>query len=113
MQPMAHSFFGGVHPKGYKELSCEMPITPIYPKIVSICMSQHIGAPCKPLVSIGERVTMGQKIGDNQGLCAPIHASVSGEVLLVGLRPAPTGMYMESIVIANDGKYTLCPDICQ
>jgi len=108
---MARSFFGGVHPKGYKELSCEMPITPIYPKAVTICLSQHIGAPCKPLVSIGDRVTVGQKIGDGQGLCAPVHASVSGEVVLVGLRPAPTGTYMESIVIANDGKYTLCPTL--
>lgn len=108
---MAHSFFGGVHPKGYKELSCEMPITPIYPKIVTICLSQHIGAPCKPLVSIGDRVTVGQKIGDGQGLCAPVHASVSGEVILIGPRPAPTGTYVESIVIANDGKDTLCPTV--
>ena len=108
---MAHSFFGGVHPKGHKELSCRMPITPIYPKTVTICMSQHIGAPCKPLVKIGDRVTVGQKIGDGQGLCAPIHASVSGDVILVGPRPAPTGTYVESIVIASDGKYTLCPTI--
>lgn len=108
---MAHSFFGGVHPKGYKELSCEMPITPINPQTVTICMSQHIGAPCKPLVSIGDRVTVGQKIGDGQGLCAPVHASVSGQVVLIGPRPAPTGTYVESIVIASDGKYTLCPEI--
>lgn len=108
---MAHSFFGGVHPKGYKELSCEMPITPIFPKTVTICMSQHIGAPCKPLVSIGDRVTVGQKIGDGQGLCAPVHASVSGQVVLIGPRPAPTGTYVESIVISSDGKYTLCPDL--
>lgn len=108
---MAHSFFGGVHPRGYKELSCEMPITPIHPQTVTICMSQHIGAPCKPLVSIGDRVTVGQKIGDGQGLCAPVHASVSGQVILIGPRPAPTGTYMESIVIASDGKYTLCPTI--
>ena len=108
---MARSFFGGVHPRGYKELSCEMPITPIYPKTVTICLSQHIGAPCKPLVKIGDRVTVGQKIGDGQGLCAPVHASVSGEVILVGLRPAPTGTYMESVVIANDGKYTPCPTL--
>ncbi len=108
---MAHSFFGGVHPKGYKELSSHMPITPIYPAIVTICMSQHIGAPCKPLVSVGDRVTVGQKIGDGQGLCAPVHASVSGDVILVGPRPAPTGTYVESVVIASDGKYTLCPTI--
>ena len=61
---MAHSFFGGIHPRGYKELTCESAITPIDPKVVSIAMSQHIGAPCKPLVQVGERVLLGQKIGD-------------------------------------------------
>ena len=59
MQPMAPSFFGGVHPKGFKELSCEAPILPIHPKVVSIAMSQHIGRPCAPLVGIGDRVTVG------------------------------------------------------
>ncbi len=108
---MARSFFGGVHPKGYKELSCEMPITPITPKTVTICMSQHIGAPCKPLVAVGERVTLGQKIGDGQGLCAPVHASVSGTVIAVGLRPAPTGTVLSSVVIESDGRNTLCPTI--
>lgn len=108
---MARAFFGGVHPRGYKELSCEMPITPIHPQTVTICLSQHIGAPCKPLVSIGDRVTVGQKIGDGQGLCAPIHAPVSGQVILIGPRPAPIGTYEDSIVISNDGKYTLCPTV--
>ena len=108
---MAHSFFGGVHPKGYKELSCMEPIRPISPKTVTISMSQHIGAPCKPLVSMGDRVTVGQKIGDGQGLCAPVHASVSGEVVFVGPRPSPTGTFVESVVIESDGKFTLSPAV--
>ena len=49
---MARSFFGGVHPKGYKELSSEAPIYPLHPKTVSIAMSQHIGRPCTPLVKV-------------------------------------------------------------
>ena len=64
MHFMARSFFGGVHPKGYKELSSEAPIYPLHPKTVSIAMSQHIGRPCTPLVKVGDRVTIGQKIGD-------------------------------------------------
>ena len=105
---MARSFFGGVHPKGYKELSKDAPILPLRPKIVSIAMSQHIGKPCTPLVNVGQRVTVGQKIGDGQGLCAPVHASVSGTVIAVEQRPTPSGTRGMCVVIENDGRDTLC-----
>lgn len=108
---MAHSFFGGVHPKGYKELTRDAPIQPLEPKIVSIAMSQHIGAPCQPLVSVGERVLVGQKIADGQGLCAPSHASVSGTVIAIEKRYYPSGWLMPSIVIESDGRNILHPSI--
>ena len=108
---MAPSFFGGVHPRGYKELSCEAPIEPLSPKTVSIAMSQHIGRPCTPLVKIGDRVTVGQKIGDGEGLCVPVHASVSGKVVAVEARPTPSGTEGMCVVIESDGEDTLCPDL--
>ena len=108
---MARSFFGGVHPKGFKELSCEAPIVPLRPKLVSIAMSQHIGKPCTPLVKVGDRVTLGQKIGDGQGLCVPVHASVSGTVVAVELRPTPAGTNGMCVVIESDGRDTLCPAV--
>ena len=108
---MARFFFGGVHPKGFKELSCEAPIVPLRPKLVSIAMSQHIGKPCTPLVKIGDRVTLGQKIGDGQGLCVPVHASVSGTVVAVEMRPTPEGTNGMCVVIENDGRDTLCPTV--
>ena len=108
---MARTFFGGVHPKGFKELSCEAPIVPLRPKLVSIAMSQHIGKPCTPLVKIGDRVTVGQKIGDGQGLCVPVHASVSGTVVAVELRPTPSGTDGMCVVIESDGRDTLCPTL--
>ena len=78
---MAFSFFGGVHPNENKWYACDKE-TQVFPEpdTVVIPMSQHIGAPCKPLVKKGDLVTVGQKIGDNQGLCVPVHASVSGKV---------------------------------
>ena len=88
---MKRAFFGGVHPKGYKELSREAAIVPLHPSVVSVAMSQHIGAPCQPLVKVGDRVTVGQKIGDGQGLCVPVHASVSGTVTAIEARPHPGG----------------------
>ena len=108
---MARSFFGGVHPKGFKELSCEAPIVPLRPKLVSIAMSQHIGKPCTPLVKVGDRVTLGQKIGDGSGLCVPVHASVSGTVVAVEMRPTPAGTNGMCVVIESDGRDTLCPTV--
>ncbi len=76
-----------------------------------IPMQQHIGAPCKPLVKKGDLVTVGQKIGDNQGLCVPVHASVSGKVKAVEMRPHTSGTTVMSVVIENDHLDTLSPEI--
>lgn len=108
---MPRSFFGGVHPKGYKELSCDAPIVVFRPKTVCVPMSQHIGAPCTPLVKLGDKVTVGQKIGDGSGLCVPVHASVSGSVIAIEPRPHPNGDTAVSVVIESDGEDALYPDI--
>ena len=109
---MAFSFFGGIHPKDHKQLTCHKAVQTFpEPDLLVIPMQQHIGAPCQPLVKKGDLVTMGQKIGDNQGLCVPVHASVSGKVKAVEMRPHTSGTMMMSVVIENDHLDTLCPDI--
>ena len=109
---MAFSFFGGVHPKENKRYAEDKPVQ-VFPEpdLLVIPMAQHIGAPCKPLVKKGDAVTVGQKLGDNQGLCVPVHASVSGTVKAVELRPHTSGTTVMSVVIQNDHLDTLCPDI--
>jgi len=109
---MAFSFFGGVHPNENKWYACDKE-TVVFPDpdILVIPMSQHIGAPCKPLVKKGDLVTVGQKIGDNQGLCVPVHASVSGKVKAVEARAHTNGNTVMSVVIENDHLNTLCEDI--
>ena len=71
-------------------------------KQVVIPMVQHIGAPCTPLVQVGDRVLRGTKVGDGEGLCVPVHASVSGTVKAVEMRPHTSGTLMMSVVIEND-----------
>ena len=109
---MAFSFFGGVHPAENKFYACDKAVQ-VFPEpdLLVIPMSQHIGAPCKPLVKKGDLVTKGQKIGDNQGLCVPVHASVSGKVKSVEMKPHTSGTTMMSVVIENDHLGTLCEDI--
>ena len=109
---MAFSFFGGIHPKENKFYAEGKQIQDFpEPDILVIPLSQHIGAPCKPLVKKGDSVTVGQKLGDNQGLCVPVHASVSGTVKAVEMRPHTNGMTALSVVIQNDHLDTLCPDL--
>ena len=109
---MAFRFFGGIHPEEHKDLSCDVPIRSFpEPDILVVPMSQHIGAPCKPLVKKGDIVTVGQKIGDNTGLCVPVHSPVSGKVKSVEMKAHSSGTTMMSVVIENDHQKTLCEDI--
>ena len=103
---MKHLFFGGIHPKYNKEMSKTIPtVRVIEPKTVVIPMVQHIGAPCQPLVKVGDRVLKGQKIGDGEGLCVPVHASVSGTVVAIEPRPHVRGNAVLAVVIENDHQY--------
>lgn len=109
---MAFSFFGGIHPKENKFYAEDRKVQDFpVPDILVIPMSQHIGAPCKPLVKKGDHVTLGQKIGDNQGLCVPVHSPVSGTVKAVEPRPHNSGSHCMSVVIENDKHDELCPEI--
>ena len=109
---MSYQFKGGVHPNYMK--SPEIPATVIAPpKQVIIPMAQHIGAPCKPLVQVGDYVKMYQKIGENPApVSAPVHASVSGKVVAIEpRRHCVVGDLVPSIVIENDGLDTPCTDL--
>ena len=100
---MKHLFFGGIHPKYQKELSTGITdFVTVTPAQVVIPMQQHIGAPCTPLVQVGDKVLRGQKIGDGEGLCVPVHASVSGTVVAIERRPHPTAGSALAVVIEND-----------
>lgn len=96
---------GGAHIPHRKEGSESKAIVAMpAPKEVIIPLSQHIGAPNKPTVSINDRVLMGQVIGEtDQFVSAPVHASVSGRVQAIEERPLMDGSKALCIVIENDG----------
>ena len=110
---MKHLFFGGIHPKYNKEMSTtSLDFRTVVPKTVVIPLVQHIGVPCNALVAVGDRVLRGQKIGDGEGLCVPVHASVSGTVVAIEPRPHVRGSEVLSIVIENDGlDETAAPNV--
>ena len=101
------TFIGGVHPYEGKELSENKPVQVLEPKGNLVYpMSQHIGAPAKPLVSAGDRVLAGQKIGEAVGfISANVIASVSGVVKAIEPRRVAGGGISLSVIVENDGQY--------
>lgn len=101
------TFKGGIHPYEGKELTMDQPIEVYLPKGDMVYpLSQHIGAPAKPLVKKGDRVLTGEKIAEAGGfVSAHIHASVSGTVKCIEPRLTAGGNKVDSIVIENDGTY--------
>lgn len=82
------------------------------PETVCISMSQHIGAPCKPLVAKGDAVKVGQVIGDTDAfVSAPIHSSVSGTVKDIITMRNVMGGKDQMVVIEADGKQEVWEEI--
>lgn len=104
---MRKLFYGGVHPDARKELA---------PPRFRACRgaaraggraaasAHRAGLP--PLVKPGDAVRKGQRVGDGEGLCVPVHAPVSGIVREIAEYPHATLGRCEAIVIENDGRET-------
>lgn len=101
------TFKGGIHPDDGKQLAKDKKIVSILPKEELVYpLSQHIGAPAKPVVKAGDRVLKGQKIAEAGGfVSASIFASVSGEVKGIEKRFNPSGAKVDSIIVENDFQY--------
>lgn len=101
------TFKGGVHPGDGKSLAKDKAIVEVKPKGNLVYpVSQHIGAPANPIVSVGDRVLKGQKIAEAGGfVSAPVYASVSGTVKAIELHFSPVGSKVNSIVVENDEEY--------
>jgi len=100
------TFPGGIHPPDSKAYSRNAKIENIpLPQKVVIPLSQHIGAPAKPIVKVGNQVLTGQKIAEAGGFVSiPMHASISGKVTRIANYPHPTGMIAQAIEITSDGE---------
>jgi electron transport complex protein RnfC len=99
------TFKGGIHPYEGKELSENKPVQVLTSKGEMVFpMAQHIGAPAKPLVAKGDRVLVGQKIGEAGGfISANVICSVSGTVKAVEPRLMVNGTMVTSVIVENDG----------
>lgn len=107
------TFRGGIHPKEFKELSNQCPITPAFPKSKTVTIPVTMGgAPNQPLVKVGDEVARGQLIASGEGFMnCPVHSSVSGKVKKIqSCLVTANGMAPCIIIEADDaGRETLLP----
>lgn len=103
---MAKSFRGGVHPDDRKRYTAakSIEVAPVPVKVI-IPTRQHIGAPCAPVVKVGDLVKKGQVIAEAQAfVSSPIHASTSGKVTEINDYPHSVFGSCQAIVIESDGQ---------
>ncbi len=95
---------GGVHPDENK-LTHEVPTkVAALPKQAIFPLSQHIGAPAKPVVAKGDKVKVGTLLAEAGGfVSAPIYSSVSGTVLKIDTSFDATGYRKPVIIVSVEG----------
>ncbi len=95
---------GGVHPHDNK-ISAEMPTQVAkLPTEATFPLSQHIGAPAKPVVAKGDKVKVGTLIAEAGAfVSAPIYSSVSGTVFKIDTAVDASGYRKPAIIIKVEG----------
>lgn len=99
-------YFGGIHPRGNKELSkdCPLEVMPL-PEEVAVSCSQSLGKPASPVVETGQTVKCGELIAKAESeVSSDVFASVSGTVTAVKELTAANGATEKFIFIKSDGK---------
>lgn len=103
------TFRHGIHPaRDGKAITQDAPIQEYHPTGEAVYpLSQHIGAPAKAIVAVGDEVKVGQRIAEPDGfVSAAICSAVSGKVKAIEPRLTVNGRKSLAIVIENDGAFT-------
>lgn len=102
----------GVRLKHHKSTAkCQTAALPV-PDLVTIPMLMNMGAPCNPLVKVGDTVKVGQKIGDTDAfMSVPVHSSVSGIVKSVTDIKLAGGNICKAVTIEPDGEQTVSEEV--
>jgi electron transport complex protein RnfC len=92
---------GGIFPVEHKELTAGKAVRRLpFPPRLYVPLSQHKGAPARPLVRAGQEVVRGEPIAESAGFVSvPMHAPATGRVKAISLWPTPEGPKSDAIVI--------------
>ncbi len=104
---MFSRFGGGIHPPGHKSITEEQKFINLsIPHVCSIPLQQHIGAPAKLAVTVGDVVSEGQLIGSADGvISANVHSSIPGKVVDIATVPTVYGP-QRSVIIEAEGAFS-------
>lgn len=95
---------GGVHPEANKIAHTADVVTFPLPEQAVVFMGQHLGAPATPIVQKGDKVKVGQLIGEAQTfMCANVHSPISGTVNRIDMIADITGYKKPAVVIDREG----------
>ena len=95
---------GGIHPEENKLTADAATVVADLPKQAVFPLSQHIGAPAKPVVKKGDRVKVGTLIAEAGGfVSAPIYSSVSGTVVKIDTAVDASGYCKPAVIISVEG----------
>ncbi len=101
-------FPGGVHPPDHKVESTGHPLNRAeLPSRLFVPLQQHIGAPARPDVAVGDSVLRGQRLASAEGqVSAPVHAPTSGRVVAIEPHPLPHPLAISApcVVLEPDGN---------
>ncbi len=109
---MPSTFQGGIHPPENKRITQDCGFTNLsVPKKCVIPLQQHVGAPAKPVVSVGDTVTEGQIIGEAAGLIsANVHSSIPGKV--IAIETAQTVYHRQpAVIVETEGSFSASASI--
>lgn len=104
---------GGIHPAYHKHTTAGLAteLMPL-PQVLFVSMSQHMGAPARPVVKKGDVVARGQLLGEAGGfISAPVHAPTSGKVRAISELPTQSGAAVACVEIEPDGDDRWAPTL--
>lgn len=99
------TFPRGIFPPHKKKMTENLSIEVMpAPDVIVLPLCQHIGISCSCMTAPGDKVLMGQQIGDAGGyISAPVHSPVSGVVKSIEDWPSSNNGTVQVVIIENDG----------
>lgn len=102
----------GIHLPHKKNTASVETVNLPLPEEVTIPMLMNMGAPCEPIVKVGDEVKVGELIGESDKfMSVPVHSSVSGKITQIADTRLANGTVCKSITIETDGKQTVSENV--
>ncbi len=104
LEVLPRTFRHGVHPIEHKEATEHLALERMpFVKMYVLPLSQHLGAPCKPVVSVGDTVKRAQVVAEPGGFVSmTLHSPVDGRIAAIAKRRHPNGQMVPCIEIEAD-----------